>query len=70
MIALLLQHNSDIMLTNNNGFNVLHHSALRGNSRLVEISFSGLLVCHAVDIYLGFGLSRSRFEFNFGRIRS
>jgi E3 ubiquitin-protein ligase mind-bomb len=33
MLALLLDHNADIMLTNNNGFNALHHAALRGNPR-------------------------------------
>ena len=31
MLALLLDQNADIMLTNNNGFNALHHAALRGN---------------------------------------
>ena len=34
MLALLLEHNmADIMITNNNGFNALHHAALRGNPR-------------------------------------
>lgn len=33
MLTLLLDHNADIMLTNNNGFNALHHAALRGNPR-------------------------------------
>ena len=34
MLALLLDHNmADIMITNNNGFNALHHAALRGNPR-------------------------------------
>ncbi|KAK6622873.1 hypothetical protein RUM43_008724 [Polyplax serrata] len=33
MLTLLLDHNADIMLTNNNGFNALHHTALRGNPR-------------------------------------
>ncbi|CAG9825199.1 unnamed protein product [Phaedon cochleariae] len=31
MLTLLLDHNADITLTNNNGFNALHHAALRGN---------------------------------------
>ncbi|EFN73043.1 E3 ubiquitin-protein ligase mib1 [Camponotus floridanus] len=31
MLALLLDHAADITLTNNNGFNALHHAALRGN---------------------------------------
>ncbi|KAK6632230.1 hypothetical protein RUM44_007261 [Polyplax serrata] len=34
MLTLLLDHNADIMLTNNNGFNALHHTALRGNPRV------------------------------------
>ena len=34
MLTLLLDHNmADIMITNNNGFNALHHAALRGNPR-------------------------------------
>ena len=33
MLTLLLDQNADIMLTNNNGFNALHHAALRGNPR-------------------------------------
>jgi ankyrin repeat protein len=33
MLALLLDHNADVTLTNTNGFNVLHHAALRGNPR-------------------------------------
>lgn len=35
MLTLLLDHNADIMLTNNNGFNALHNAALRGNPRWV-----------------------------------
>lgn len=34
ILALLLDHGADITLTNNNGFNALHHAALRGNPRL------------------------------------
>jgi E3 ubiquitin-protein ligase mind-bomb len=33
MLSLLLDHSADIMITNNNGFNALHHAALRGNPR-------------------------------------
>ena len=33
MLTLLIEHNADITLTNNNGFNALHHAALRGNPR-------------------------------------
>lgn len=38
MLTLLLDHNADITLTNNNGFNALHHAALRGNPRYVNTS--------------------------------
>ena len=40
MLTLLLDHNADITLTNNNGFNALHHSALRGNPRYAPATFS------------------------------
>lgn len=33
ILALLLDHAADITLTNNDGFNALHHAALRGNPR-------------------------------------
>ncbi|CAH1644853.1 unnamed protein product [Spodoptera littoralis] len=33
MLTLLLEHGADMTLTNNNGFNALHHAALRGNPR-------------------------------------
>nr|XP_053636988.1 LOW QUALITY PROTEIN: E3 ubiquitin-protein ligase mind-bomb-like [Cherax quadricarinatus] len=33
ILTLLLDHAADITLTNNNGFNSLHHAALRGNPR-------------------------------------
>lgn len=33
MISLLLEHHADLTITNNNGFNSLHHAALRGNPR-------------------------------------
>lgn len=39
MLTLLLDHHADMMLTNNNGFNALHHAALRGNPRLVVVRF-------------------------------
>ncbi|KAF7269247.1 hypothetical protein GWI33_017703 [Rhynchophorus ferrugineus] len=39
MLTLLLDHNADITLTNNNGFNALHHAALRGNPRYVTFHF-------------------------------
>ena len=33
MITLLLEYHADITIANNNGFNALHHAALRGNPR-------------------------------------
>uniref|UniRef100_T1HD15 ANK_REP_REGION domain-containing protein n=1 Tax=Rhodnius prolixus TaxID=13249 RepID=T1HD15_RHOPR len=33
MVTLLLDHNADIKVANKNGFNALHHAALRGNPR-------------------------------------
>ena len=36
MLSLLLEHNADMSITNNTGFNTLHHAALRGNPRYVE----------------------------------
>ncbi len=41
MLAFLLDHNADILVTNNNGFNALHHAALRGNPRQ-ELSVKNL----------------------------
>ena len=35
MLTLLLDHHADMTVMNNNGFNSLHHAALRGNPRLV-----------------------------------
>jgi len=32
LINILLEHNADVATCNNNGFNSIHHSALRGNS--------------------------------------
>ena len=37
ILTLLLKHNSDITLTNNSGFNALHHAALRGNPTYTNI---------------------------------
>ncbi|CAG4944448.1 unnamed protein product [Colias eurytheme] len=33
ILTLLLDHGADMTLTNSNGFNALHHAALRGNPR-------------------------------------
>ena len=33
MLTFLLDANADVTVTNNNGFNVLHHASLRGNPR-------------------------------------
>lgn len=35
MLTLLLDHHADMAVMNNNGFNALHHAALRGNPRSV-----------------------------------
>ena len=32
MLSLLLEYNADATITNNNGFNAIHHAALRGES--------------------------------------
>ena len=37
MITLLLEYHADITIANNNGFNALHHAALRGNPRYVML---------------------------------
>ncbi|XP_031345282.1 E3 ubiquitin-protein ligase MIB1-like [Photinus pyralis] len=42
MLTLLLDHNADITLTNNNGFNALHHAALRGNPSAMKILLAKL----------------------------
>lgn len=33
MLSVLLEAGADVTITNNNGFNALHHAALRGNPR-------------------------------------
>lgn len=35
MLSVLLESGADVTITNNNGFNALHHAALRGNPRYV-----------------------------------
>lgn len=37
MLSLLLDYGADITLTNNNGFNALHHAALKGNPSPMKI---------------------------------
>ena len=39
MLSLLLENGADICITNNNGFNALHHAALRGNPRYFRPNF-------------------------------
>lgn len=46
MISLLLEHHADLTITNNNGFNSLHHAALRGNPRYVIHVVSMEWECH------------------------
>lgn len=55
MLTLLLDHTADITLTNNNGFNALHHAALRGNPRydfvIVFYFFSSFsAICDALKL--------------------
>ena len=38
MLTLLLEHGADMSITNNNGFNTLHHAALRGNPRFGAVT--------------------------------
>lgn len=41
MLSVLLESGADVTITNNNGFNALHHAALRGNPRYVAFVFGG-----------------------------
>ena len=47
MLSLLLDHHADIMITNNNGFNAIHHAALRGNPRwaIIHIQKTITILC-------------------------
>lgn len=65
MLTLLIDHNADITLTNNNGFNALHHAALRGNpryrhtftrTRFIFLSFICLYLFRRATVY-NFGAS-------------
>ena len=40
MLTLLLEHQADVIISNNNGFNALHHAALRGNPSAMRILLS------------------------------
>ena len=40
MLTLLLEHGADVIISNNNGFNALHHAALRGNPSAMRILLS------------------------------
>lgn len=46
---LLLEHNNEIGITNNQGFNVLHHAALRGSPSAVRILLQKLPRTWLVD---------------------
>lgn len=39
MLSVLLEAGADVTITNNNGFNALHHAALRGNPRYETLYF-------------------------------
>jgi len=45
MLTLLLEHGADMSIANNNGFNTLHHAALRGNPRSLLCTIIYLLLC-------------------------
>ncbi len=42
MVQLLVQGDADVTVTNSNGFNVLHHAALRGNMGAMKLILSHL----------------------------
>lgn len=44
MLSVLLESGADVTITNNNGFNALHHAALRGNPRYVTLSCFSVVV--------------------------
>lgn len=46
MLSVLLEAGADVTITNNNGFNALHHAALRGNPRYETLSCSAAPSCH------------------------
>ncbi|KAK3927424.1 E3 ubiquitin-protein ligase mib1 [Frankliniella fusca] len=45
MLSLLLDNTADITLTNSNGFNALHHAALRGNPSVNDASSGASRAC-------------------------
>jgi len=45
MLSVLLEAGADVTITNNNGFNALHHAALRGNPRYETLTRSPT-TCH------------------------
>jgi len=59
MLTLLLEHGADMSITNNNGFNTLHHAALRGNPRSAQHSTA----FHLTDLllHIGMGLQKKPF---------
>jgi len=38
MLSVLLDYNADVTITNNNGFNAIHHAALRGQYILHQLA--------------------------------
>lgn len=60
MLSVLLEAGADVTITNNNGFNALHHAALRGNPRYSRFSFPSR-VCESRF------LSRSLCSLGFGK---
>lgn len=49
MLSVLLEAGADVTITNNNGFNALHHAALRGNPRYDTLS-SHFLLSHLFGV--------------------
>lgn len=44
MLSVLLEAGADVTITNNNGFNALHHAALRGNPRYGYVQFACVII--------------------------
>lgn len=51
MLSVLLEAGADVTITNNNGFNALHHAALRGNPRYVTVFCSNGFSASNEDVF-------------------
>jgi len=63
MLTLLLEHGADMSITNNNGFNTLHHAALRGNPRSALL-FSDVFSIYSLYIFIIYWSCRAINYFN------